>query len=291
MKTPWHRTHPIASTALLTPFAFAAVFLAAGSSPAQESGPGEDISSQAEMIFVGTVGETGVAADADVQAGPDTVVVRVEEILRPEAGALTGFVGRDVTVRLATAGSPAAGSRATFYTRLWMLGRGLALIELGHVAADAGVDAAMSSAQGVMTAQDDSKLVARMARADFVVMGRVTAVREVAAAAADSPGIQSEHAPEWHEAEITVEEGIKGAGAGQSITVRFCASEDVAWVDAPKFTVGQEGVFILEEGEVRGVRTTAPTPDAAEYDGTIVDPGNVLAKDQAERVKRLLGQQ
>lgn len=247
--------------------------------------PGAEVLQEAEMIFVGTVRATGVAAEADVEASERTVSVRVEEILRPSPPSpLAGFANRDVTVQLRQPGSPAVGERATFYTRLWTMGRGLALIELAHRAPAAG------AAERFLAEHGDRELSARLAEAEVVVVGRVKAIREPQTAALAPPRL-SEHDPVWREAIIEVEEGIKGVAATtRDISVLFPASEDVMWADAAKFEIGQEGVFILGAEEVTGTNLPATALVADESGGTIVDPENVLAKAEAERVKRLLNQ-
>ncbi|PYM86509.1 MAG: hypothetical protein DME09_02215 [Candidatus Rokuibacteriota bacterium] len=53
--------------------------------------------------------------------------------------------------------------------------------------------------------------------------------------------IGSEHGPQWSEADIEVEEVLKGT-AGRTITIVFAASRDVMRYQIPKPRVGQSGV-------------------------------------------------
>src|SRR5205085_6722041 len=86
--------------------------------------------------------------------------------------------------------------------------------------------------------------------ADVILSGRVTGVKEVAG----EQGPVSEHTPVWRDAEVQVERVHKGREPGRTVTVRFPESSDVRWHDAPKFTPGQEGVFLLHvpEGQTPG---------------------------------------
>lgn len=83
---------------------------------------------------------------------------------------------------------------------------------------------------------------------DIICMGRVTAVRP-----GPHRGPITEHDPDWQEAIIRVESWIKGVQANQDIVVRFPGSLDVAWYEAPKLKVGQEGTFFLRKDKITGL--------------------------------------
>src|SRR3989454_3085364 len=198
---------------------------------------------QSDIIFIGTVTQVGAVAVPEVPASPRTVVVRVDQVLeKPSAVALA--TGDSVTVETRRPGSLKAGTQATFYTTGWIFGRGVAVREVGHepgrspvVAADEG-DAVARARREL----NDADLKTHIQRAAMVVAGRVEQVRPAELAAAPArPKRISEHDPDWQEAIIQVEDGIKGAQAGERVVVRFPGSPDVAWVGTPKFAVGQEG--------------------------------------------------
>ena len=146
-------------------------------------GQEEAILKNAEVILVGTVKGMGIA-NWDVKPNARTVIVHVDEIIRPTGNTpLNAYEGRSVTIELLKAGSIPAGRRATFYTRLWSLGQGLALIELGHTlepqsraAAGDSVAAASSAVENKIKAAQLSDLSARIAAAGMVVVGRVTEI-------------------------------------------------------------------------------------------------------------------
>jgi hypothetical protein len=63
----------------------------------------------------------------------------------------------------------------------------------------------------------------------------------------------SEHDPMWREAVVEVEDVHKGSHKRKTIIVRFPASRDIMWNEAPKLRPGQEGYFVLHkpaEGEI-----------------------------------------
>src|SRR2546429_7046055 len=87
----------------------------------------------------------------------------------------------------------------------------------------------------------------------MVVAGRVEQVRPADLGAAPTrPQRITEHDPDWQEAIIQVDDGIKGAQAGERVVVRFPGSRDVAWVGTPRFAPGQEGTFLLHKDSVTG---------------------------------------
>jgi hypothetical protein len=102
----------------------------------------------------------------------------------------------------------------------------------------------------------------------MVICGRVTTVRlpqPTSPGAADMPAVVeedkgeiippcgpiSEHDPEWREAVVEVEEVEKGTCGPKYVVVRFASSDDVQWCHAPKFQVGQEGVFVLHNKHIQ----------------------------------------
>src|SRR5207302_9405757 len=94
----------------------------------------------------------------------------------------------------------------------------------------------------------DADLKAHIETAAMVVAGRVEQVRPAELAGAPArPKRISEHDPNWQEAIIQVQDGIKGAQAGDQVVVRFPGSADVAWVGTPKFAVGDEGTVLLHK--------------------------------------------
>ena len=122
----------------------------------------------------------------------------------------------------------------------------------------------------------------------MVVAGRVEQVRPAELAAAPArPKRISEHDPDWQEAIIQVEDGIKGAQAGERVVVRFPGSPDVAWVGTPKFAVGQEGTFLLHKDSTTGSPLTMIAGRSVPA-YTALHKVDVLSKQDATRVRALI---
>jgi plastocyanin len=212
---------------------------------------------QADLIFVGTVTAVAATSVAGVPVTQRTLTVRVDAVLDKPA-TVSVAAGDTVTVEARTAGALAVGAQATFYTRAWLFGSGVAAQEVGHETVSARRSAAAmaplrDSVLRVRSQVSDSTLRARIRAADMVVVGRVETVQAASLAAVPTPRRITEHDPSWQEAVIQVETMIKGAlPADQRVVVRFPGSLDVAWRAMPKFTVGQEGTFLLRRDQLSG---------------------------------------
>jgi hypothetical protein len=244
---------------------------------------------KSDIIFVGTVTRVGAVAAPDLPASPLTVVVRVDQVLeKPDAVGLVE--GDTITVQSVRQGSLKDGMRATFYTTGWIFGDGVAVREVGHEPARAQLAAAMQQDSVARARQkvNDANLRQRIQAASLVAVGRVEEVRPAKlAAAAGHPARISEHDPEWQEAIIQVEQGIKGAQPGQRIVVRFPGSHDVAYVSTPRFAVGQEGTFLLQKDSASGSPLTMMAGQSVPA-YTALHQLDVLPKQEGARVRSLM---
>jgi len=212
--------------------------------------------------------------------------------------------GDSVTVLPARAGSPGSpplnpGMQATFYTTGWIYGRWITVREVGHEA----IGPQLATVAGTGTAQqdlvakarqqvNDADLKARIQAAAMVVVGRVEQLRPMEygprpTGAPARPRRFTEHDPNWQEAIIHVDEGLKGATAGERVVVRFPGSRDVAFVGTPRFAAGQEGTFLLQKDTATGspLALMAGQPVQA-Y--TALHRLDVLSKQDAQHVRTLM---
>jgi len=209
---------------------------------------------QSDIVFIGTVTQVGAVAVSEVPASARTVVARVDQVLEKPA-AVDLKPGDSVTVQTVRPGSLKAGTQATFYTTGWIFGRGVAVREVGHELGHSPVVVADQQEAVARARRDvnDAELRAHIQKAAMVVAGRVEQVRPAELAATPArPKRITEHDADWQEAIIQVEDGLKGAQAGQQVVVRFPGSHDVAWVGTPRFAVGQEGTFLLHKDSTTG---------------------------------------
>src|SRR5437016_13603518 len=162
----------ILSTALLVPSV-------AGSLEGQNNQAA--LAKQSSIIFSGTVGQLGAVSFVGVPQSPETIVVRVDSVLKkPPAVSLKK--GDNVTVEVKDPSAFQPGTQATFYTEGWIFGSGVAVKELGHEFNPSGTAPAEGgpggeTALGQMQKQiSDQDLENRIASSDFVVIGRITDV-------------------------------------------------------------------------------------------------------------------
>jgi hypothetical protein len=230
------------------------------------------------FVFRGTVTKAGGTTMPDsVPASEGTAVVRIDEVLvAPDT--LGDFSGREVTVLLLKRGSVKTGESAVFYTNGAVYGRSLAVREVGRMRAEgAGFAALREQVSEAKQRAADLSLARRLEQADVVVSGTVTLIREPRAAQGTTR--VTEHDPGWREAVVRVGTLLKGASAQQGeVTVLFPTSTDVMWYRAPRFTKGQQGVFILRR-EVK--------PELRLEGLTALDPLDFQPVQQLERIRRL----
>jgi hypothetical protein len=248
---------------------------------------------QSNIIFAGTVSQLEATSFADVPKSAQTIVVRVESVLKkPRAVSLKK--GDKVTVEVKDPGAFRPGMEVTFYADGWIFGSGVAVKELSHAMIPSGGKPGGGGAEERAIRQieeqiSDQELKQRLASADFVVIARVADVRKwTAPEVASVPHRVTEHDPDWHDAVIKIESILKGPKPKKNkLVVRFPQCNDVAWVHAPKFEKHQEGIFFLKKDEVSG----API---ALLEGTEVNaytclrPGDWLPKSDEARVRSLL---
>ena len=245
---------------------------------------------QSDIIFIGTVTQVGAVAVPEVPASDRTVVVHVEQVLEKPAAVALG-AGDSVTVQTAQPGSLKPGSQATFYTTGWIFGQGVAVREVGHESGHSPVVVAdqQAAVARARLGMNDADLKAHIQKAAMVVAGRVEQVRpaELAGGAPAHRTRISEHDPQWQEAIIQVQDGIKGAQAGEQVVVRFPTSLDVAWVGTPRFTVGQEGTFLLHKDSTTGSpESVIAGRSVPAY--TALHKLDVLPKQDAPRIRALM---
>src|SRR5437879_7349479 len=89
------------------------------------------LAEQSRIVFSCTVSQLGAASFAGLPPSPNTIVVRVDSVLKkPPAVSLKK--GDNVTVEVKDPSAFRDGTQATFYTDGWIFGSGVAVKELGH---------------------------------------------------------------------------------------------------------------------------------------------------------------
>jgi hypothetical protein len=205
-----------------------------------------------------------------VPASDHTMVVKVGRVYdAPRSIAALG--GAEITVFSADPSPVRAGDQIVLFARTWLAGDHVAVQEVGRLPGAGPADLAARIA-AARRSVGDQNLRARLTAADLVVRGRISAVRP---APRDPAQGVSEHDPFWQEAVIQVSAVLKGDSSLKEVVVLFPGSRDIAWVNAPSFRVGQEGLWIL-------------TRDARANGFTALDPFDFQPASELARIRRLL---
>jgi hypothetical protein len=247
---------------------------------------------QSSIVFAGTVSQLGATSFAGVPKSAQTVVVRVDSVLK-KPSAVSLKKGDNVTVELKDPSAFQQGTQATFYTEGWIFGSGVAVKELGHEFGPGSGETSKPASANEKAYQQyreqisDQELQDRLNAADFVVIGRVTDVHRWNAPKSATTRV-SEHDPDWHEAVVEVQSVLKGGQVkGNKVVVRFPGRNDVAWVHSPKFEKNQQGIFCLNRDQATGVPTEkVGGRQVAVY--TCLGHGDSLPMSDAPRVRALL---
>ena len=218
-----------------------------------------ELADEASFIFEGTLRRTKAVTSLSLQPTDEMAVVHVDRILRGPP-ALAGFKGQEITVELRQPGASHAGHRFTFFTVGLHFGDGLAVREVGRIDAD-GPQVEREVSEAAEEKRNDL-LLGRLRDAEIVVSG--VAIRVEKYQRTDgTPRPVSEHDPDWWECVIRVHEVLKGTvtgrkrgGAAEVVTL-FAHGTDIVWYQSPKFSEGDEGVWLLHRRDSRG----NPVPD------------------------------
>lgn len=191
-----------------------------------------------QYIFEGTVEKLHASNVKLLPASDQTVLVRVNSMLRAPQG--MSFSGKDVTIYSQAASQFKPGERAVFFTNGWLYGENMAMRGVGQLPAGA-VEGLKTNIAEVDAQTADEKLLVRLRLSDLVVHGKVLATK----VARQENHLRSEHETGWAVAEVQVIAVLKGQTGAKTLPVYFPTSTDEFWYLSPKFSAGQEGVFIL----------------------------------------------
>lgn len=231
------------------------LMLAASNSWAQ---PLQDKVAQSSVIFRGTVLRLEASTIQLVAASPNTIVVRVDEVI-PLPESTIDYTGREVTLRVKDPSALKVGDKAVFYAKGWLLADGVALVEVDHdnIPLTGAMSTAMRSRIAAANQEIDKNLLRqRRSSADILIQGKVVSTEPVEekplSGNAERPRPISEHSPQLRKATIEViaaEATVEGSNVPKVVTVLYPASQDVRWKDAPRFERGDVGVFILSKAD------------------------------------------
>jgi hypothetical protein len=239
----------------------------------------EELVEQSQFVFKGTVRKVNAATLPQILPTPNTVIVKVDEVLHAPPTSLGDYKGKEVTVQLNRARTVRAGEQFVFFTTSWMFGSSIAVREVGRMRPEPDVAMTRDRLTEAQAKAADNKLQNRLADAGLVVAGRGSAVR-LAPEDVRQRSV-SEHDPDWWEAVIEIDSVLKGEVSERSVVVLFPSSRDVMWEGAPKFREGEEGIWILRRERIRGL------PATSEY-FTALRARDFHSKEQLDRIRQLV---
>lgn len=231
---------------------------------------------RSDLIFRGDVLKL-FTSTVDLPDASDVGLVRVTQIIEGDA-VLRDYLQQPITVRFKDIKDVKPGMSAVFYARLWISGNGLAVEEVAmrKVSGDQDFLREEKDIKQERTKMEEESLSADIKRADVVVVGRVLSLKRLPVTTTK----ETEHDPEWTEAEIAVDEGLKGnPKRGETVKVTFAASKDVMWYRSPKLVRGRSAVFLLD----RDVKVFGDPPNFV-----LLRPNQVLDVKLRDQVKRLM---
>jgi len=243
-------------------------------SPPQVNVTEESLTRQATFIFKGTVVKLNATTMSAVRASESTAVVRIDEVI-DAPGAPPDLAGKEITVQLREPGSIRAAQQMFFFTKGWLLGNSMAVIEVGRLGGSQSAQQISEAVRATRQKMADEELQGEMVRSEVIVVGRVSSVRP-----SKAPHIGSEHDPDWYEAQITVESVVRGNLPARTTMLLFPHSDDVMWKASPKFKEGQQGIWLLHRNQAR--------LSGIEDQFTALKSIDFQTVDQHERVLRLV---
>lgn len=225
---------------------------------------------KSDYIVEGEVRRLHAATLDLIQDTSRTVVVRVDRVLYASKG-FADFTGREITVALAKGHEVQAGERSTFYTRGWLFGDSLAVVEAGVAPGEAGADA-----EQIDKLKATEALRRRLRSAQVVAEGSIVQVDRDER----RPRMRSEHDPQWTRVVLEVRSTLKGEAQGTRLVFLYPASRDVHWYRAPKPAMRQEGVFLLHRRN-----------DLGTSELVVIDPADVQPVARLSEIQELLKSQ
>jgi hypothetical protein len=231
------------------------------------------------FTFQGTVEKTHSTTIPGMSPEDNTSVVRVDEIIDAPAS-LAGSKRKAITILLQNAGDLPEGSHATFYTVGWILGKEIAVKEIRH--SGENKNEAQQTLGAVRTAAARETLARQVNLSPFIITGQVLDIKPV-----EKQLKRSEHDTDWMIAMVKVASVEKNSSANslhpaQVVAILFPhpSNRDIEWINSPRFTVGQKGVWLLHKAAGRFL-AAGPAPNTF----TAAESGDFKSLDQLQNIR------
>jgi len=261
-----------------------------------------DNKAHATFVFIGKVVKMKAATMPDIPVD-NTLIVQIDHIIQAPAMFAT-ITGHQVTVRFKELPQINEGATITVYANGWIFGETLAVDAVSY-STDTDKQSIASAVQATTTSATDDSIKERLSSAQLAVVGKVVKVEPSTIAQPQTlTGTQatgetatthiSEHDPDWHEATIQVDEVLKGEKNTKEVKVLFPKSDDVRWYNVHKYSEGQQGVWLLQQGKQQDQKGIPPKVFAAIPDNqnifTTLHTYDYLPLNELGKIKSLINQ-
>ena len=207
-------------------------------------------------------------------------IVEVVDVLDAPTS-LRHFQNQQVTVRFRDMQAITEGEELVLFTEPYWYGESLGVREMG-LYAKGGTLFESSRLRGAI-AQEHARVgeneLRRVLKASSVVVtGKVVRTSEINL---PDQGL-TEHDPEWKEAEIAIDEVLKGDVSGKTMKIVFAGGKDIMYYRSPKLGVGDDGIFMIQTAD-------SSTARILQNERVLIDPsGFVKGRESLGKIKRLL---
>lgn len=235
--------------------------------------PGSSFIFKAKVLLL----HTNTTNEQDVS---NSGVVLLNEVIEaPES--LKNIVGEQITVRFNDINKVNVGDEKMFFTEPYWLGEAIGVNEKGSIIKGNKLyDNKEISLliQKAKNKQENVQLKSRLDESNLVIMGKVIKI--------DIPSrntiIGTEHDPEWKEAEIQIDETLKGKSESKTLKILFASGKDIMFFQAPKLNLGDEGIFIIQP-------TDSQTLKIISNKNMLIEPENFIkGKENLNHIKSLI---
>jgi uncharacterized protein YciI len=240
-----------------------------------------ETSGEAPFVLQCTVKKINASNVVTVKSDHTTAIARVDEVFSAPS-VLGNLKGKLITVRF-TKGGAKVGQRLIVKARPWQYSSSIAIVEIERLTSKVQKDLFRQQVLDAHLSFLDQQLERRISSAKLIVSGKVLDVEKVKSKEIYKLEDEQE---DWYEATILVSSLEKGTlGKTPEVRVRFPGNESEKWYIAPKFHVGQEGIWLLHEGSTRSKAKSRTTESYL----TALDPLDFHLLNQLHRIRTLIG--
>jgi hypothetical protein len=244
----------------------------------------ENLVSQSRFIFKGEVKKLNDATLSFGKITESTNIsrVKVSEIIHAPKILGNYYAGKEITLQLSDdSQKPTAGHQSVFFTYPWVYGNeSIAVQEVGRLDEENTPNMRNQITDAIQNLAG-KEMKGRIKDANLIVIGKVTNTSEIEPPEGEldrngKPFDEDEKLP--YQADIEVEEVIKGNLPNKKIKIQFDNNMDFSSYQAPKFKGNEYGVFFLKKDKA--------DPDIESY--STFNQGDFQSISNVDLIKQLI---